>query len=64
MLCDIDWWYHISFLPLLSQGMQRNPGARTIESELESALAAAGAISEQNAGSFQKVGVRCDRHVW
>jgi len=42
--------------------MQRNPGARTIESELESALAAAGAISEQNAGSFQKVGVRCDHN--
>jgi tRNA pseudouridine38-40 synthase len=37
--------------------MQRNPGCPTIEAELESALVKAGAISEQNAGSFMKVGL-------
>lgn len=43
------------------QGMQRNPGARTIEGELEGALVKARAISDANAGSFQKarmVGLR------
>eukprot|EP00775_Hariotina_reticulata_P008792 gene8792-8971_t len=35
--------------------MQRNPNMPTIEAELESALVKAGAISDQNAGSFQKV---------
>jgi tRNA pseudouridine38-40 synthase len=35
--------------------MQRNPGCPTIEAELESALVKAGAISDQNAGSFMKV---------
>jgi hypothetical protein len=37
------------------QGMQRNPNMPTIEAELEAALVKAGAISDQNAGSFQKV---------
>jgi tRNA U38,U39,U40 pseudouridine synthase TruA len=37
--------------------MQRNPGCPTIEAELEAALVKAGAISEQNAGSFMKVGL-------
>ena len=38
------------------QGMQRNPGAVTIEDELEKAIVAAGGISPENAGDFQKVG--------
>lgn len=38
-----------------AQGMQRNPGARTIEGELEEALVKSGAISKANAGSFSKV---------
>ena len=39
------------------QGMQRNPGARTIEDELFKALHAAGAISDANADDkgFMKV---------
>jgi hypothetical protein len=44
------------------QGMQRNPGCRTIESELEGALVKAGAVSQQNAGSFSKVCARV--RVW
>ena len=36
--------------------MQRNPGAVTIEDELEKAIVAAGGISPENAGDFQKVG--------
>lgn len=36
-------------------GMQRNPGVRTIEGELEAAIAKAGGISEANAGDFSKV---------
>lgn len=41
------------------QGMQRNPGARTIEDELFSAFHKAGGISDANAsdGGFSKV--RC-----
>ena len=35
--------------------MQRNAGLATIESELEAALHAAGAISDANAGSFSKI---------
>lgn len=40
------------------QGMQRNPGARTIEDELFGALHKAGAISDANADEhgFMKVG--------
>ena len=37
------------------QGMQYNPGARTIEGELEAAMVRAGAISKDNAGDFTKV---------
>ena len=37
------------------QGMQHNPGMRTIEAELMGALAKAGAISPANAGKFDKV---------
>jgi tRNA pseudouridine38-40 synthase len=36
------------------QGMQRNPGARTIEDELERAFYAAGGISDENMGDFSK----------
>ena len=36
-------------------GMQRNPGVRTVEGELEAAIARAGGISEANAGDFGKV---------
>jgi len=36
-------------------GMQRNPGVRTIEGELEGAIARAGGISDANAGDFAKV---------
>ena len=36
------------------QGMQRNPGARTIEDELERAFYAAGCISDENMGDFSK----------
>ncbi|OUS45186.1 tRNA pseudouridylate synthase [Ostreococcus tauri] len=36
-------------------GMQRNPGVRTIEGELEGAIARAGGISDANAGDFSKV---------
>lgn len=38
------------------QGFQRNPGAVTIEDELERAIVAAGGISPDNAGDFTKVG--------
>ena len=38
------------------QGFQRNPGAVTIEDELERAIVAAGGISPDNAGDFSKVG--------
>jgi hypothetical protein len=41
------------------QGMQRNPGARTIEDELERAFHAAGGISEDNMGSFVKARPQC-----
>eukprot|EP00958_Prasinococcus_capsulatus_P022480 scaffold3166_cov399-Prasinococcus_capsulatus_cf.AAC.26 len=37
------------------QGMQRNPGAKTIEAELEQALNKAGGISDQNFGEPSKV---------
>ena len=37
------------------QGMQANPGKKTIEADLEAAIHRAGGISEQNAGSFKKV---------
>jgi hypothetical protein len=45
------------------QGMQRNPGARTIEDELFKALHAAGAISDANAddNGFMKVPARRGR---
>ena len=36
-------------------GMQRNPGVRTIEDEMESAIHAAGGISDSNKGDFSKV---------
>lgn len=35
--------------------MQRNPGARTIEGELEKALFRAGAIAEQDLGDMRKI---------
>lgn len=35
--------------------MQRNPGCKTIEAELEAAIHRAGGISDCNAGSFLKV---------
>ncbi|BBM99584.1 tRNA pseudouridine38-40 synthase [Marchantia polymorpha subsp. ruderalis] len=38
------------------QGMQRNPGATTIEGELEKALFQAGAIQDSNVGQPKKVG--------
>lgn len=38
------------------QGMQRNPGAKTIEGELELALHKAGAITKDNFGDPKKVG--------
>ena len=38
------------------QGFQRNPGAVTVEDELERAIVAAGGISADNAGDFSKVG--------
>jgi hypothetical protein len=41
------------------QGMQRNPGARTVEDELERAFHAAGGISEDNMGSFVKARPQC-----
>jgi len=37
------------------QGLQRNPGATTIEDAMEKALHAAGAISEMNVGTLQKI---------
>jgi hypothetical protein len=37
------------------QGMQRNPGAKTIEGELEQALFKAGAITKENFGDPKKV---------
>jgi tRNA pseudouridine38-40 synthase len=40
------------------QGMQRNPGARTIEDELERAFYAAGGISDENMGDFSKARAR------
>ncbi|EWM23644.1 trna pseudouridine synthase mitochondrial [Nannochloropsis gaditana] len=38
------------------QGMQMNPGAITIEAELEKAMYEAGCIKEANFGSLQKIG--------
>lgn len=38
------------------QGMQRNPGAKTIEEILEKALVDAGGVSDSNAGTFVKIG--------
>lgn len=48
------------------QGMQRNPGAKTIEDELFRALHAAGAISDANAdeNGFVKVGLGCSSVGW
>eukprot|EP00879_Flechtneria_rotunda_P024275 GHRR01025727.1.p1 GENE.GHRR01025727.1~~GHRR01025727.1.p1 ORF type:complete len:494 (+),score=222.50 GHRR01025727.1:219-1700(+) len=46
---------HLAYLGIGYYGMQRNPGFPTIEADLESALVKAGAISEQNAGSFVKI---------
>lgn len=44
------------------QGLQRNPGAKTIEDELESALFKSGRIREDLVGEFVKVGwQRCSR---
>lgn len=40
---------------LSDQGMQRNPGCKTIEAELEQAIHKAGGISDDNAGDFVKV---------
>ena len=37
------------------QGMQRNPGAKTIEDDLEKAIVNAGGIATSNAGNFNKV---------
>ena len=37
------------------QGMQRNPGAKTIEDDLEKAIVNAGGIATSNAGDFNKV---------
>ena len=37
------------------QGMQYNPGQRTIEGELMEAICKAGGVSEHNAGQFTKV---------
>ena len=45
-----------------AQGMQHNPGMRTIEGELMAALHNAGAVSEENAGDFAKV--RPCTHAW
>ncbi|KAL6058712.1 Pseudouridylate synthase 1 [Balamuthia mandrillaris] len=43
-------------------GMQRNPGVRTVEEELEKAIVEAGGIAPFNAGSFLKVNwSRCAR---
>lgn len=36
--------------------LHRNPGARTIEAEVENALFSAGAISAQNFGNLAKIG--------
>ena len=36
-------------------GMQRNPGVRTIEGELEGAIARAGGISDANAGDLSLI---------
>lgn len=37
------------------QGLQRNPNAKTIEDVLEAAMHAAGAISDDNVGTLQKI---------
>lgn len=37
------------------QGMQRNPGCKTIEGDLHQALVEAGAISAANSDDFAKV---------
>lgn len=39
----------------MEQGMQHNPGCKTIEGELGKAMNKAGAISNENAGEFSKV---------
>jgi len=46
---------YLAYLGVGYQGMQRNPGAKSIEDELEKAICAAGGISESNAGDFSKV---------
>eukprot|EP00002_Diphylleia_rotans_P017162 TRINITY_DN3328_c0_g1_i6.p1 TRINITY_DN3328_c0_g1~~TRINITY_DN3328_c0_g1_i6.p1 ORF type:complete len:397 (-),score=74.83 TRINITY_DN3328_c0_g1_i6:25-1215(-) len=38
------------------QGLQYNPGAKTLEDEIEKAIFAAGAISADNHGDFHKIG--------
>jgi hypothetical protein len=38
-----------------SQGMQHNPGSKTIEGELMHAMVKAGAVSEDNSDAFEKV---------
>ena len=47
------------------QGMQYNPGQKTIEAELMEVMTKAGAVSAANAGQFSKVswqGVPSSRH--
>jgi hypothetical protein len=39
----------------LAQGMQRNPGMKTIEGDLHHAIFKAGGISAENADEFNKV---------
>lgn len=57
----------ISYLGTNYQGLQINPGAKTIEAELERALFLAGAMIEMNYGFMQKVqwsrAARTDRGV-
>lgn len=52
----------VGYLGAGYQGLQRNPGVKTIEAELENAICEAGGIDEFNAHSFQKVSwQRCAR---
>ncbi|EIE26889.1 pseudouridine synthase, partial [Coccomyxa subellipsoidea C-169] len=45
----------VAFVGAGYSGMQHNPGCKTIEGELGSAMNKAGAISDENAGDFSKV---------
>lgn len=49
-------WSLLTRTAAAAQGMQHNPGTRSIEDEVMGALAKAGAVAPVNAGKYDKVG--------